>query len=134
MFHHGFFALFLIIALAFGFITMIFSIVFVLVFNGKKKVKKKEYTLADLRAEIPKAKTLNDALGLIEEFQTKFRNIKPDLKEEWLNTLAALVSVESVDIDKVAEIRERFIRINPNFKAEITECVGTVLKTKKDKK
>lgn len=132
MYNQGFYALFLIIAFSFGFIILIFGFFTRSLFD--RKPKPKPFTLQDFRKLIPKAKSQNEAHELVEKFTKKFGLIAPDSgnKEEWLDVVKELTSLEVIDTDRAAEIREQLTAKNPSIKKDIADVVGLALKTKKD--
>lgn len=132
MYNHGFFALFLIIAFVFGTIMLVFGVVARSMF-GVRPPKPKQFTLKDFRELIPTAKDQKKALELVDMFVKKFNILAPQSpqKQEWLDTVKELVSLESIDTDKAAEVRERLISKNPNLQNDITQLVGNALKNKK---
>lgn len=132
MYNHGFFALFLIIAFVFGTIMLVFGVVARSMF-GVRPPKPKQFTLKDFRELIPTAKDQKKALELVDMFIKKFNILAPQSpqKQEWLDTVKELVSLDSIDTDKAAEVRERLISKNPNLQNDITQLVGNALKNKK---
>ncbi|MGX3044923.1 hypothetical protein [Helicobacter sp. T3_23-1056] len=132
MYNHGFFALFLIIAFVFGTIMLVFGVVARSMF-GVRPPKPKQFSLKDFRELIPTAKDQKRALELVDMFIKKFNILAPQSpqKQEWLDTVKELVSLESIDTDKAAEVRERLISKNPNLQNDITQLVGNALKNKK---
>ena len=132
MYNHGFFALFLIIAFVFGTIMLVFGVVARSMF-GVRPPKPKQFTLKDFRELIPTAKDQKKALELVDMFIKKFNILTPQSpqKQEWLDTVKELVSLDSIDTDKAAEVRERLISKNPNLQNDITQLVGNALKNKK---
>ena len=133
MFNHGFFALFLILAFGLGSLLLVFGVVARSAF-GVRPPKPKQFTIKDFRALIPDAKTQAKALELVDMFIKKFNIIAPQSpqRQEWLDAVKELVSLDSIDTDKAAEIRERLISKNPNLQNDITQLVGNALKNKKD--
>ena len=87
----------------------------------------------DFRKLIPPAKDQKKALELVDMFIKKFNILAPQSpqKQEWLDTVKELVSLDSIDTDKAAEVRERLISKNPNLQNDITQLVGNALKNKK---
>ena len=134
MYNSGFYALFLILSFGLGSIVLVFGLVTRNLFDHKPKPK--PLTLKAFRKLIPNAKTKEDALGLIEKFSTTFGIIAPESedKQEWLDIVRELVSLEAIDTDKAAEVREQLITKNPNLQKDIADSVGIALKTKKDVK
>lgn len=132
MYNHGFFALFLILAFGFGSVMLVFGIVARSMF-GVRPPKPKQFTLKDFRELIPSATTQDKALELVNMFIKKFNIIAPQSpqKQEWLDTVKELVSLDSIDTDKAAEVRERLTSKNPNLQNDITQIVGNALKNKK---
>ena len=132
MYNHGFFALFLIIAFVFGTIMLVFGVVARSMF-GVRPPKPKQFMLKDFRELIPTAKDQKKALELVDMFIKKFNILAPQSpqKQEWLDTVKELVSLDSIDTDKAAEVRERLISKNPNLQNDITQLVGNALKNKK---
>ncbi|MGX2970940.1 hypothetical protein [Helicobacter sp. T3_23-1059] len=132
MYNHGFFALFLIIAFVFGTIMLVFGVVARSMF-GVRPPKPKQFSLKDFRELIPTAKDQKKALELVDMFIKKFNILAPQSpqKQEWLDTVKELVSLDSIDTDKAAEVRERLISKNPNLQNDITQLVGNALKNKK---
>ncbi len=132
MYNHGFFALFLILAFGFGSVMLVFGIVARSMF-GVRPPKPKQFTLKDFRELIPSATTQDKALELVNMFIKKFNIIAPQSpqKQEWLDAVKELVSLDSIDTDKAAEVRERLTSKNPNLQNDITQIVGNALKNKK---
>lgn len=128
MFHHGFYALFLILSFSFGTVVLIFGFFATRILF--KKQKKKPITLNSFNALIPKITTTQRALELVDIFFSKFRIVQPKQKDLWLETLKNLARSEFIDTNKTADIREKLIKFNPDFQEEIAECIGIALKTK----
>ncbi len=131
MFHHGFYAFFLILSFGFGGIVLLFG--FLATKFIFKKPKKKPPKLKDITALIPKVTTEQEALDLIDKFFTHFSDLNKHTKkkDEWLQIIQDIAKLEFVDVDKAAEIREKLIKINPTFQKDISESIGLALKTKK---
>ena len=134
MFNQGFYALFLLIAFGFGFIILVFGFFTRSLFD--RKPRPKPFTLQDFRKLIPKAKSQSEAHELVEKFTKKFGLIAPNssIKEEWLEVVKELTSLEVIDTDRAAEIREQLTAKNPSIRKDIADVVGMALKTKKDAK
>ncbi|OBV30048.1 hypothetical protein BKN38_06575 [Helicobacter sp. CLO-3] len=134
MYNQGFYALFLVISFVLGLVVLLFGFLMRSLFDHKPKIKRKKLTIADFRAKIPSGKTTEEALKLVALFSKKFGVMHSDSaeKQEWLDAIRELTTLESIDTDKAAEIREQLIAKNPSLKKEIADAVGMALKTKKD--
>lgn len=132
MYNQGFYAVFLLISFGFGFVVFVFGFFMQSLFDKKPKLK--PFTLKDFRKLIPKAKSQDQAHDLIEQFVKKFGLFAPNSSDcqEWLDVVKELTSLESIDTDKAAEIREHLSAKNPTIKKEISDVIGLALKTKKD--
>lgn len=132
MYNQGFYAVFLLISFGFGFVVFMFGFFMRSLFD--KKPKPKPFTLKDFRKRIPKAKSQAQAHELVEQFIKKFGLFAPNSsdREEWLDVVKELTSLESIDTDKAAEVREQLSAKNPAIKKEISDAIGLALKTKKD--
>lgn len=132
MYNQGFYAVFLLISFGFGFVVFVFGFFMQSLFDKKPKLK--PFTLKDFRKLIPKAKSQDQAHDLIEQFVKKFGLFAPNSSDcqEWLDVVKELTSLESIDTDKAAEIREHLSAKNPAIKKEISDVIGLALKTKKD--
>ena len=132
MYNQGFYAVFLLISFGFGFVVFVFGFFMQSLFDKKPKLK--PFTLKDFRKLIPKAKSQDQAHDLIEQFVKKFGLFAPNSSDcqEWLDVVKELISLESIDTDKAAEIREHLSAKNPAIKKEISDVIGLALKTKKD--
>lgn len=130
MYNQGFYAVFLLISFGFGFVVFMFGFFMRSLFDKKPK----PFTLKDFRKRIPKAKSQAQAHELVEQFIKKFGLFAPNSsdREEWLDVVKELTSLESIDTDKAAEVREHLSAKNPAIKKEISDAVGLALKTKKD--
>ncbi|MBR2494368.1 hypothetical protein [Helicobacter sp.] len=132
MYNQGFYTVFLLISFGFGFVVFVFGFFMQSLFDKKPKLK--PFTLKDFRKLIPKAKSQDQAHDLIEQFVKKFGLFAPNSSDcqEWLDVVKELTSLESIDTDKAAEIREHLSAKNPAIKKEISDVIGLALKTKKD--
>lgn len=132
MYNQGFYAIILMIACGFGFVIFVFGFFMRSIFD--KKPAPKPFTLKDFRKLIPNAKTQDQAQELIEQFVKKFGLFAPSSsdRQEWLDVVKELTSLEIIDTDKAAEVRERLSAKNPNIKKDISDAIGLALKTKKD--
>ena len=132
MYNQGFYAVFLLISFGFGFVVFVFGFFMQSLFDKQPKLK--PFTLKDFRKLIPKAKSQDQAHDLIEQFVKKFGLFAPNSSDcqEWLDVVKELTSLESIDTDIAAEIREHLSAKNPAIKKEISDVIGLALKTKKD--